>query len=144
MNTLLDTPTHKILTEGSPVIDSRTSLPIGNVTILVNGENASQSLTGDYVADIQDTIEVTAEIRYGQDISYPNAVLKMPVVRYSNGSPTDDEIYWNTTILNGVMKATGAFPRSGDWKFVTERINSALQRAGADWKIEMNDQTILV
>ena len=102
------------------------------------------ALTGDYVADINDNVEIQATLENGTVIDYPGAVLKMPITRHSDGKATDDEIYWNATILEGVMTATGSFPRSGDWKFVVSRINDALEKVGAEWKMSASDVTFLV
>lgn len=144
MNILLNTPTHKIRSEGVLFTDNRTEYNIENLTITVNGAQASNSVTGDYIADIDDTVQVSATLLGQEDLSYPNVVLKLPVLRYGNGSPTDDEIYWNATIVNNQFTVTGKFPRSGDWKFTQERINLALQRAGLGWKINIKDTSFLV
>lgn len=144
MNTIMETSTHKIMSEGDIIKDDRIKYNIQSLTLSVNSNTASKSISGDYVANIGDEVSIFATMQDAEQINYPGAIMKLPIVRYADDKPTDDEIYWNATIENGLMTASGTFPRSGDWKFSVNRINQALQRSGIEWKIQYNDVSILI
>jgi hypothetical protein len=145
MQTIELTPRHSItLPDGATLgasQDTRTVKTLTNESVKVNGEPV-QKFAGNYYANSGDTIELSADIVDGADISAP-VTLKMPLVRHANGQPTNDEIYLNVTLVDGVMTASGKIERSGDWKILIERINEALQRIGADWKLQHDDVTFL-
>jgi hypothetical protein len=145
MQTIELTPSHSItLPDGATLgalQDTRTVKTLANESVKVNGESV-QKFAGNYYANSGDTIELSADIVDGADISVP-VTLKMPLVRHANGQPTNDEIYLNVTLQSGVMTASGKIERSGDWKILIERINEALQRIGADWKLQHDDVTFL-
>lgn len=48
-----------------------------------------------------------------------------PLVRHSDGRPTTDEAYLETTIVDGHVIAEGKLP-TGDWKLLPDRVNRAL------------------
>lgn len=54
-----------------------------------------------------------------------SGIIGTPMVRHSDGKPTTDELYFETTIVNGHITAKGILP-SGDWKLLPDRINRAL------------------
>lgn len=145
-------PSHKIaipvgatLNTSPEFADNRAVYTIENSVISVNGTPASQ-FAGNYYCNAGDTIGLTGEISDNgavvSSITVP-VTLKMPLIRHANGQPTTDEIYLNVTLQNGIMTATGVIPVSGDWKIIIERNNEALQRIGADWKLQHNDVTFL-
>jgi hypothetical protein len=146
MQTIELTPNHLItLPDGATLgalQDLRTVKTLTNESVKVNGESV-QKFAGNYYANSGDTIELSADIVDGESINVP-VTLKMPLVRHANGVPTNDEIYLNVTLVNCVMTASGKIERSGDWKILIERINEALQRIGADWKLQHDDVTFLV
>lgn len=144
LNTIFRTETHIIKSEGVLLSDNRTEYSIESLSLAVNAKSAQKSIGGDYIASIGDSVAIYATIKDGGEINHPGAIMKLPVVRYADNVPTDDEIYWDTTIENGLMTATGSFPRSGAWVFSAQRINQALQRSGIDWKITSNDITFLI
>jgi hypothetical protein len=121
--------------------DTRSTRLLENESVKVNGQTVN-TFAGNYYCNSGDTIELSGNISDGEDISIP-VTLKMPMVRHANGLPTNDEIYLNTTLANGVMTATGKIERSGDWKILIDRVNESLQRIGADWKMDHNDLTFL-
>lgn len=144
LNVIFDNGTHKIESAGVAYEDNRTEYQSSTPVVTVNGAPAQVSLSGDYTAEIGDAVVITTALVDGSVISYPGAVLKMPIVRHADGLPTDDEIYFSATIIDGLMTASGSLPRSGDWKCLTTRINDALMRVGANWKIKADNVTVLV
>jgi hypothetical protein len=113
-------------------------------SVSVNGLVVSK-YAGNYYCNTGDMVQLQGTLSNGSDtpdITVP-VTLKMPLVRHANGVPTNDEIYLNVTLVNGVMTASGKIERSGDWKILIERINEALQRIGADWKLQHDDVTFL-
>lgn len=125
--------------------DSRAVYTMKNESVLVNGQPL-QPFAGSYYCNTGDTIQLSGEIvdngAVVTSIDIP-VTLKMPLIRHANGLPTQDEIYLNVTLNSGVMTASGTIERSGDWKILTERVNEALKRIGAEWLLRHNDVTFL-
>jgi hypothetical protein len=117
---------------------------IESLTVTTSGTPAETALTGDYVSNIDEAIAINCVLVGGMSVTYPGAVIKLPVVRHSDGRPTDDEIYFSATIIDGVLNATGSIGRSGDWKLLTSRINKSLDRINAGWHINADDIGFLV
>lgn len=121
-----------------------TTYPTTAATITVAGVAATTSLSGSNIADIDDTIVVTTVLTGGELITYPNAILKLPVVRCADNLPTNDEVYFTASIIDGVLSATGSLPRSGNWQIGIVRTNRSLSRIGADWEISGDDIGFIV
>ena len=144
LNTIYDNGDGFVIkSAGLPYVDTRTVYTAEN-SVQVNGVTAPVSVGGDYMADVGDTVTVTSTITGDGVIDYGDAVLKVPVTRYADNAPTDDEVYFKATIKNNVMVATGSFTRSGDWQLTAERLNSALERIGAEWKVASQPLSIIV
>lgn len=128
-----------------PEPDTRAVYTLQNESVQVNGQPL-QPFAGNYYCNSGDTIQLSGEIVDNgvivTSIDVP-VTLKMPLIRHANGQPTQDEIYLNVTLTAGVMTASGTIERSGDWKLIIERNNEALQRIGANWKLQHNDVTFL-
>lgn len=129
-----------------PETDDRLVYTLSNVSVTKNGEPLTQ-FAGNYYCEANDTIQLSGSITDAQGntvtaITVPITV-KMPLVRHANAQPTQDEIYLNVTLEDGVMTATGKIERSGDWKILIERVNEALKRIGGEWKIQHPDVTFL-
>lgn len=145
LNTIFDNGQHKIESAGTLYTGfSGTTYAIENLAVTTSGIAASTSLVGDYVADIEEAIVVSCNLVGGGAVTYPGAIIKLPIVRHADGKPTDDEIYFNVSIVDGLLTASGSIPRSGDWKLLTSRINKALDRINAGWNISTSDIGILV
>lgn len=116
-----------------------------NASVTINGQQVDP-FAGNYYCEPNDTIQLSGEIVVNgvivESISIP-ITLKMPLIRHANGQPTQDEIYLNVTLQNGVLTASGTIPWSGDWKIIIERNNEAIQRIGANWKLQHADITFL-
>lgn len=125
--------------------DSRLIYTLQNESVTINGQPATP-FAGSYYCEPNDTIQLSGEIVDNgvivDSITIP-VTLKMPVIRHANGQPTQEEIYLNVTLQNGVLTASGAIPWSGDWKIIIERNNEAIQRIGAQWKLQHRDITFL-
>ncbi|GAB2927399.1 hypothetical protein [Rheinheimera gaetbuli] len=125
--------------------DVRTICTVENIGLQLAGQPAT-AFNGIYFCNPEDTLSISAEIHQDgvirSDLSLPFTI-KMPIVRHANGQPTDDEIYLNVTLANGVMTTTGSIPRSGDWKILTSRNNDALNVIGANWKLDTPDVTFI-
>lgn len=117
---------------------------LSSVTVQVKGAPAATSLSGDFIANIGDTISISAILVGGVLITYPESILKLPVTRYADDMPTTDEIYFTATIVDGTILATGVLPRSGDWKVTIDRTNRALYRANIGWEMSGDDVEVLV
>ncbi|WP_348731842.1 hypothetical protein [Rheinheimera texasensis] len=134
---------------GDPVyapLDNRTMYKIKNQQITANGQPV-QFFAGNHYCQPGDTIQMQGEIaddagNVQTQMNLP-ITLKMPLIRHANGKPTQDEIYLNVTLQDGVLTATGTIPWSGDWKIIIERNNEAIQRIGANWKLQHEDITFL-
>lgn len=118
---------------------------IGNAVITADGQPLTP-FAGNYYCEPGDVIQLVGNITdSGETVTSINVpvTLKMPLVRHANGQPTTDEIYLNVTLQNGVITATGKIERSGDWKILIERNNEALQRIGAQFRLQAADITFL-
>lgn len=128
-----------------PRHDDRSVYTLKNESVLINGQSATP-FAGNYYCEPEDTIQLSGEIVDNgvivESISIP-VILKMPMIRHANGQPTQEEVYLNVTLQNGVLNASGKIPWSGDWKLIIERNNEAIQRIGADWKLQHSDITFL-
>ena len=126
-------------------LDERRIFAVENIEISIASALAVP-FEGMYYCNPGDEINITAELHADGDIvaglTIP-AIIKMPIVRHANGKPTDDEMYLNVILNNGVMTTTGNIPRSGDWKILTSRINNALLEIKADWKLDTPDVTFI-
>lgn len=125
--------------------DTRAIYTLQNEAVTINGQPATP-FAGNYYCEPEDTIQLSGEIVDNgvivESINIP-VTLKMPMIRHANGQPTQEEVYLNVTLQNGVLNAVGKIPWSGDWKIVIERNNEAIQRIGADWKLQHSDITFL-
>lgn len=75
-------------------------------------------------------------------LGYP-PILSLPVMKVAAGAVVD-EVYFPTTLVEGVITATGSFPASGNWQMTTARVNAALAEIGAAWALEKDDVTFRV
>lgn len=120
-------------------------LTVQNGTVSISGLSA-EPFNAMYFTESGAQIQLTGELHDadGQlaDISIP-VTLKMPFVRHANGQPTDDEVYLDVTLQNGVITSSGVIPRSGDWKVLTERNNAALAAVGASFRLQADNITFL-
>ncbi|HCU66163.1 MAG TPA: hypothetical protein DF774_10430 [Rheinheimera sp.] len=126
--------------------DTRPAFTISNQQITADGQPVT-FFAGNYYCEPGQVIQMVGNItdensQTVESITIPVA-LKMPLIRHANGRPTQDEIYLNVTLQNGVLTATGTIPWSGDWKIIIERNNEAIQRIGANWKLQHEDITFL-
>lgn len=140
MNTVIN------VSEAQRAADSRRVYTLQNTSVTVSGQPANQ-FGGNYYCEPNDTIQLSGEIVDNgvivESINIP-VTLKMPLIRHANDQPTQDEIYLNVTLANGVLTASGAITRSGDWRIIIERNNEAIRRIGAEWKLQYTDITFLV
>ncbi len=123
-----------------------------NITIdgsVVSGLNnvyyAFQDLVIEVQTEIVDSEGVVQTQLDATSLGYP-PILKMPCVKFAGGldGTVVDEVYFNVTLENGVLTATGTLPSSGDWKLLEARLNQSLASIGADWRITRPDVTFLV
>lgn len=127
-------------------VDSRPVYGISDQQVTADGDPLTL-FAGNYYCEPSNVVQLVGNIVDSEgntvtSISVP-VTLKMPLVRYANGQPTTDEIYLNVTLQNGVITATGKIERSGDWKILIERNNEALQRIGAQFRLQAADITFL-
>lgn len=97
---------------------------------------SAEVVNGD--GDIQTQIDQTA-------LAFP-PVLKLPVNKYIGGIEGDiaDEVYFNATLVEGVLTATGQIPTSGDWKLTTDRLNKSIEALNGAFKIDRKNITFLI
>lgn len=124
--------------------DNTTYYNVTDVTVTVDSASATKTYTGDYSADIGSEIEISGTLYGGSSINYGSTILKLPVVRCADGKPTNKEIYFNATVIDGVLTASGSLPTGGHWCFDIERINRAIDRAGNGWYLSHNNINFLV
>ena len=103
-----------------------------NAEIVISAE----VVNGD--GDIQTQIDQTA-------LAFP-PLLKLPVNKYIGGieGHIADEVYFNATLIEGVLTATGQIPTSGDWKLTTERLNKSIEALNGNFKIDRKNITFLI
>ena len=104
-------------------------------------KNTEITITAEVVngdGDIQTQIDQTA-------LAFP-PVLKLPVNKYIGGESGQvvDEVYFNATLVGGILTATGEIPTSGDWKLTTDRLNKSIEALNGDFKIERKNITFLI
>lgn len=75
-------------------------------------------------------------------LGYP-PVLALPVLKIA-AEVVVDEVYFATELTQGVISVSGSFPTSGNWKLLTERINSALAEIGATWALSPDNKTFRI
>lgn len=151
MQTVFETDTHSIKVPDGALfnelpVDNRTTFTISNQQITADGQPVT-FFAGNYYCEPGQVIQMVGNItdENGQTVESINipVTLKMPLIRHANGRPTQDEIYLNVTLQNGVLTASGTIPWSGDWKIIIDRNNEAIQRIGANWKLQHEDITFL-
>ena len=105
----------------------------------VNGNTANMSF---YIVDDLGVLQTQLD---SVSLGYP-PVLALPVMKVANGDDTNvvDEVYFSTTLVEGVIAVAGSFPASGNWKMTTARINAALAEIGAAWVIDKPDVTFRI
>lgn len=121
-----------------------TTYPTTTATITVAGVAPKKSLSGANIAKANDSVAVTTTLMGGELITYPGEILKLPVVRCADNVPTSKEIYFDASIVDGVLTATGSLPYSGNWQIGIARTNRSLSRIGADWEISGDDIGFIV
>lgn len=125
--------------------DDRVLFTVEDAVINVNGAEATPAF-GIFFTDPGAAIEINAVCKDASNnipnISIP-IPLKMPLVRHASGAPTQDEIYLNATINEGLLNITGVIPSSGDWKILVSRINRALNEVNAPFKFHAPDVTFI-
>ena len=117
---------------------------LSSVAVKVNAAKTKLSFSNDFIADVGDTVEITGILTGGSLVTYPGEALKLPIVRYADDRPTDDEVYFTTTIIRGNVVATGSFPRSGNWIITSSRANRSIKRANVGWEISGDDLGFIV
>lgn len=128
-----------------PTVDTRKVYTVDEYEVKINSINV-QKVYGNYYCEPLDVVEVSCQLLYGDqpatDLSL-DGTLKMAVVRHANGIPTTEEVYFNFTLISGILTATGKIPWSGDWKILIDRNNTALSRIGAHFKVVADNITFL-
>ena len=119
---------------------------VGNISVTING-NAPATYQPIYFVTDGDTITMSADIVDSEGnvqtqldqavLGYP-PVLALPLTKYAGGSSGKiiDEVYFQTSLVNGVISTTGTLASKGNWKLKTERINESLKAIGADWGVD--------
>lgn len=105
----------------------------------VNGDTANMTF---HIVDDQGALQTQLD---SVSLGYP-PVLALPVLKVVNGDDSNvvDEVYFATTLVEGIITVAGSFPASGNWKITTARINAALAEIGAAWVIEKDDVTFRI
>lgn len=125
-----------------------------NIQVTVNGnspQGAEQvyfGIAGDAFTATCDIIDSKGELQTQIDQvtqGYPE-ILALPVVKVIDGdtSKVVDEVYMNTTLVNGVLTATGRLPSAGNWILSKDRVNKSLDEISADWHIKIKDVSFRV
>ena len=139
----------------SPEPDLPDVFTTANESVKING-NAPEAFSPVYLGKNGDSITMSFDIVDSQGVlqaqldgtvlGYP-PVLSLPVLKVAgggSGSTVVGEIYFSTTLVDGVISVTGSFPESGAWKMYAERINASLAEIGADWSLDKQDVTFRI
>lgn len=145
LNTVLNTGKHtvKVAASSKPIT---AKYKLNNQT--VNGSNIQSmnfAAIGQSVQVTSDVVNDSGEIQTQLDqtlLGYP-PILALPVNKFADGKVID-EIYFQTTIVNGVITATGSFPSGGNWQLLTDRVNKSLEAIKADWAINSVNVSFIV
>ena len=121
----------------SVTINGNATVGFSSVYFGINGDSANMSFD---IVDGNGALQTQLD---SVTLNYP-PVLSLPILKFVNGSAANDEIYFATTLVAGVITIAGSFPASGNWKMLTTRINSALAEIGADWTISKDDVTFRI
>lgn len=131
--------------------DGMSEFTTANESVTING-NATQGFQSVYFGVSGDSIDMSFDIVDGEGtlqtqldsiaLNYP-PILALPIVKIAVNIIVD-EVYFSTTLVEGVITVTGSFPASGNWRMSTERINAALAEIGANWTINKEDVTFRI
>lgn len=139
-------------------VDSRIVLDLTNIQLTINGSAELPDIAGMCRCEPEDTLSLTTEITLNGLLQtqitfvYPQGHpqtgqpirMKLPFVRHAAGKPVAEEVYLNTTIVDGMLSITGKIPASGgDWKIIVARCNDALKVVNAPFKFKADDVTFL-
>lgn len=113
-------------------------LTLENKVSTVNGV-VSPDFSGGYFAEKGDEITLSMTLKGGEDVSltsppYP-PFLMLPLIKRGGADVIIDEIYFKTTVENGVIFVQGVFPSAGNWQLIKERVNLALAEISVDWRV---------
>lgn len=117
-------------------------LPLSGLLITRNGGLDVPSSGQKYYLDAGDTVEVTCTIEGGEAINAP--IIKLPITRHSDDTPTPEELYFTGSIVAGVMTVTGTFAMSSNYKALNDRCNRALDRMPANFHVSFETIDFLV
>lgn len=141
-NVLFDNGTHKIESDGVLyVAPTLTPYATSNEQITINGNAAISKqpiyfvANGQSISIVSDIVNDANEVQTQIDSSslgYP-PVLVVPVMKYANKQVVD-EVYFQVTLVNGVITTSGTLPSAGNWKMKTDRVNESLAAINANWK----------
>lgn len=136
--------TNGAVREGTSYVDKNNGLDAfstANETITING-NAPITKQPVYFVANGDTISIQSDIVDDQgtlqtnidsvSLSYP-PVLVVPIMKFANKQAID-EVYFQVSIINGVITTSGTLPSAGNWQMTTARVNEALKAINADWQ----------
>jgi hypothetical protein len=134
--------------DAAPVEPTFPVFSYANAQVTIAGNPSSVDAALHYASDTQQ-VSLAASIvgtdnngPYVAPITLPG-IVGLPLVRYANGAPTNEEDYLQTTIVNGAVVSSGVL-RSGAWKLVPERVNQALAEIKAPFRLELPVVTFIV
>lgn len=137
------------LKENVALFAAKTQYLTSNEQVTVNG-NPTQGSEPVYFGMVGDSFTAQCDIVDSEGAlqtqldqvtqGYPT-ILALPVVKVIAGdiAKAVDEVYMNTTLVNGVLTAIGKFPTAGNWVLAKERVNMALGEIGSDWRVNIQD-----
>lgn len=144
--------------ETQPVIDTRYKFTFADTVIEINAQPA-YPFNGVYQCNVGQTVTLTASIHdlagnlqdnvtYLFPAEHPYAgvpiPLKLPLRKFAGNVETLEEIYFATTIVDGVVNFEGVFPTSGNWRIVLSRVNESLEFIQAPFVFVHPDVVFLV
>lgn len=119
-----------------------------NSTVTVDGQNSPVETRLHYAKENvelrmeADMVDFTEQGPYVVPITIPG-VLGTPLVRFAGDTVTTDEVYFETTITDGHVVATGTLP-SGSWRVLPDRVNKALAEINAPFRLKTPVVTFIV
>jgi hypothetical protein len=118
-----------------------------NEAITVNG-NPTQGYSSVFFGKIGDAVTITMDLVNDSGekqsqidqtaLCYP-PILALPVVKLGSETVVIDEIYFESSVIEGTVTATGIIPSSGNWQLICKRVNDSLAEIGADWQIKRDN-----
>lgn len=141
VNTYLSSTTVPLYQTTNETVKINDNVPLPRVVL-------HTSTLGDVITINANVVDDQGSLQTQLDQSGLNLppVLFLPFQKFTGGvsGTVLDEVYFTTTLTDGVISINGTFPSAGNWIMTEKRMNQALKAIGLDFKIQSGDLNIMV